>query len=33
MTSINLKEKLYAAEILKDVVHSDHCPISLILKN
>lgn len=33
MASINLKEKLYDAEILKDVVHSDHCPISLILKN
>ena len=33
MVSSYLKEKLNDAMILNDIVHSDHCPISITLKN
>ena len=33
MVSSNIKEKLNSANILNDIVHSDHCPISITLKN
>ena len=33
MVSSNLKNKLNDAEILNDIVHSDHCPITISLKN
>ena len=33
MVSSHLKEKLNDATILNDIVHSDHCPISITLKN
>ncbi|WP_186757232.1 exodeoxyribonuclease III [Echinicola salinicaeni] len=32
MTSTPMKERITGAEILADVVHSDHCPISLEIK-
>ena len=33
MVSSLLKNKLYDAEILHEIVHSDHCPITISLKN
>ena len=33
MVSSHLKNKLNDAEILNDIVHSDHCPITISLKN
>ena len=33
MASSYMKEKMKSAKILKDVFHSDHCPISLIINN
>ena len=33
MASSHMKEKMKSAKILKDVFHSDHCPISLIINN
>ena len=33
MVSSYLKNKLNDAEILNDIVHSDHCPITISLKN
>ena len=33
MVSSNLKSKLNDAAILNDIVHSDHCPITISLKN
>ena len=33
MVSSNIKEKLNSATILNDIFHSDHCPISITLKN
>ena len=33
MVSSDLKNKLNDAEILNDIVHSDHCPIKISLKN
>jgi len=33
MVSSNLKSKLNNAAILNDIVHSDHCPITISLKN
>lgn len=33
MVSSDLKSKLNDAAILNDIVHSDHCPIKIILKN
>lgn len=33
MTSSYMKEKMKSARILKDVFHSDHCPISLTINN
>ena len=32
MVSSSMKKKLKSAKILKDIVHSDHCPISLNLQ-
>ena len=32
MVSENIKTKIKGAEILNDVVHSDHCPISLLIE-
>ena len=33
MASSYMKEKMKSARILKDVFHSDHCPISLTINN
>ena len=33
MVSSHLNNKLNDAEILNDIVHSDHCPITISLKN
>ena len=33
MVSLDLKSKLNDAAILDDIVHSDHCPITISLKN
>ena len=33
MASSYMKEKMKSAKILKDVFHSDHCPISLTINN
>ena len=33
MVSLHLKNKLNDAEILNDIIHSDHCPITISLKN
>ncbi|MEE1119624.1 MAG: exodeoxyribonuclease III, partial [Bacteroidales bacterium] len=32
MVSDNYKSKIKGAEILNDVVHSDHCPVSLLIE-
>ena len=33
MASKNLHKKIISAEILKNIIHSDHCPISMTLKS
>jgi exonuclease III len=32
MVANEIKDKIKGAEILNDVVHSDHCPISLLIE-